>query len=199
MATIIYTDHQNLTYFQSPQKLTRRQVRWVMKLSEYDIKLQHKAGRQMVVADALSRRPDHFANVKEDNENITALPEDLWIQLLDMELQDVVVKAQATDKFMQDELSKLPNPSDPPSKWSIEEDSNGSKTLFYDGRMYIPDNLPLRRKIVADHHDTLVAGHPSILATTRSVCLYYWWPGLQHFVRNYVNGCATCQQFKIST
>ena len=53
--TIIFTDHQNLTYFQSPQKLTRRQARWVIELTEYDIKLQHKAGRHMVIADALSR------------------------------------------------------------------------------------------------------------------------------------------------
>ena len=31
--TIIFTDHQNLTYFQSLQKLTRQQARWVIKLT----------------------------------------------------------------------------------------------------------------------------------------------------------------------
>ena len=25
-----------------------------------------------------------------------------------------------------------------------------------------------------------------------------WWPGLQMFVKNYVQGCGTCQQFKIN-
>ena len=53
--TIVFTDHQNLTYFQHPQKLSRRQVRWVAELMEYDIKLRHKQGKQMVIADALSR------------------------------------------------------------------------------------------------------------------------------------------------
>ena len=26
----------------------------------------------------------------------------------------------------------------------------------------------------------------------------YWWPGLRTFVKNYVQGCGTCQQFKIN-
>jgi hypothetical protein len=30
------------------------------------------------------------------------------------------------------------------------------------------------------------------------VCASYWWPGLSSFCC-YVDGCATCQQFKIST
>ncbi len=31
----IWTDHQNLQYFRQPQKLNRRQVRWVTELAEY--------------------------------------------------------------------------------------------------------------------------------------------------------------------
>ena len=26
---------------------------------------------------------------------------------------------------------------------------------------------------------------------------HYWWPGLRTFVKNYVQGCGTCQRFKI--
>jgi Integrase zinc binding domain len=26
---------------------------------------------------------------------------------------------------------------------------------------------------------------------------HYWWPGLWVFIKNYVQGCRTCQQFKI--
>ncbi len=32
----IYTDHKNLSYFRQPQKLNRRQARWVTELQEYD-------------------------------------------------------------------------------------------------------------------------------------------------------------------
>ena len=36
------------------------------------------------------------------------------------------------------------------------------------------------------------------LATVRSIRSSYFWPGLQHFVQNYIAGCAICQQFKVS-
>ncbi len=165
---------------------------------EYDIKLKHKPGRQMIVADALSRRSDHD-NGKEDNEEVVGLPEELWIQLLDMGLQDTVAKAQLSDRHAQDVLSQLSDSMQPTSKWTLERGLNDSKTLFYTECMYIPDDIGLRRQIVSDHHDSPSAGHPGILATTRSVRLSYYWPGLQQFVRNYVNGCSQCQQFKINT
>ena len=169
--TIVYTDHQNLTYFQNPQKLSRRQVRWVIELMEYDLKLKHKQGKQMVIADALSRRSDYFNGIEKDNENVTALPEELWIRLLDTELRDAVVLAQSKDAFAQEVLARLTDSTQSPNEWTIEESQDGSPVLFKNQRMYIPDDASIRRGIIADHHDTTVAGHPGILATTRSVHL----------------------------
>jgi len=53
--TTIYTDHKNLTFFRSAQKLNHRQARWSLFLSEYDIKLKHLPGTKMFLSDALSR------------------------------------------------------------------------------------------------------------------------------------------------
>ncbi|THG99573.1 hypothetical protein EW145_g7239 [Phellinidium pouzarii] len=41
----VWTDHTNLTYFQSPQKLNRRQARWQLELAEFDFTLVHKPGQ----------------------------------------------------------------------------------------------------------------------------------------------------------
>ena len=117
---IVHTDHHNLTYFQSPQKLTRRQVRWVVELMEYDVVLKHRAGKKMIVADALSRRADWSKGVENDNEDVTALPEELFIKALDTELRDAVALAQKTDEAALEALCHLSDPSDPPGKWSIE-------------------------------------------------------------------------------
>ena len=51
----VWTDHANLTYFRSPQKLNRRQARWQSELSEFNFTLVHKPGTTMGKADALSR------------------------------------------------------------------------------------------------------------------------------------------------
>jgi hypothetical protein len=131
----------------------------------------------MVVADALSQCTDHSQGLEVDNDDVTALPEDLWIKLLDTELRDAVAKAQLGDKYAQEVLLSLNNPKQSLVKWTTEAYPNGTLALFYDGRIYIPDDLELRRQIVADHHDTSLAGHLGILATTRSVRTSYYWPG----------------------
>ena len=94
--TIIHTDHANLTYYRSPQKLTARQTRWVIELMDYDILLKHKPGKAMVPADALSRRYDHSTGIEIPTET-TALSDSLFINLTDTELQDAVVEAQESN------------------------------------------------------------------------------------------------------
>ncbi len=74
----IWTDHQNLQYFQKPQKLNRRQARWVTELAEYHFSLHHKPGASNKKADLLSHRADHDTG-KEDNDEVIVLkPEHFW-------------------------------------------------------------------------------------------------------------------------
>ena len=52
--TVVLSDHKNWTYYQEAKKLNRRQARWSLYLSEFDIKLVHTPGSKMVQSDALS-------------------------------------------------------------------------------------------------------------------------------------------------
>ena len=52
--TVVFNDHQNLTYFRTAQRLNPRQAQWSLKLAEYDILLKYVLGPKMVAADALS-------------------------------------------------------------------------------------------------------------------------------------------------
>src|SRR5215471_1924116 len=55
----IWTDHWNLEYFMTAQRLNRRQARWSLFLSRFDFSLHHCPGWSMGKPDALSQRPDH--------------------------------------------------------------------------------------------------------------------------------------------
>jgi hypothetical protein len=66
-------------YFKTPQKLNRRQVRWNLVLSQYNLHLIHVPGKHMVQSDALSRRPDHVPEADEDNEEMILLPDSLFL------------------------------------------------------------------------------------------------------------------------
>ena len=109
---------------------------------DYNIQLEHKPGKAMVPADALSRRHDHAVGI-EDKEDIIGLPEELFIKLLDLDLQDAVVNRQKEDVTAQAALTQLQDPALQPTKWQLEEGPNGSKCLFYDNRMFVLDDLDL--------------------------------------------------------
>ena len=66
----IRSDHKNLTYFRTAKKLNRRQARWSLFLSEFDIKLEHVPGTKMVISDTLLHRPDLFQE-ENNNDNMT--------------------------------------------------------------------------------------------------------------------------------
>jgi len=67
----VWTDHKNLEYFMSNQKLNRRQAQWALYLSRFDFVLKHIAESKIEKADGLSRRPDWEVGIEKDNEEQT--------------------------------------------------------------------------------------------------------------------------------
>ena len=78
------------------------------------------------------------------------------------------------------------------------EKTDKGNVIFYQGQNYIPKDFELQKDIVKMHHDHETAGHSGELETYNTIKGQYWWPGLRTFVKNYVKGCAICQQFKIN-
>ncbi len=83
-----------------------------------------------------------------DNENVVLLPEDLFVVLINVELQDTVVKLQQENLIALQALRLLTeaNPQSPSldtDGWTTEVDSTGSKGLFYKGKIYIPQDMEL--------------------------------------------------------
>jgi hypothetical protein len=68
----VWTDHANLQYFREPQKLNRRQARWLTQLQDYDYTLHHIPGKANSKADLLSRRAG-FDKGEDDNKEVTLL------------------------------------------------------------------------------------------------------------------------------
>jgi hypothetical protein len=79
-------------------------------------------------------------------------------------------------------------------EWNYEDN-----LILYRGKVYVPKDLELRREIVKQHHNPPIMGHPGHYQTLELVSRTYWWPGMSQFIKNYVKGCATCQQTKINT
>ncbi len=71
--------------------------------------------------------------------------------------------------------------------------------IYYDHRIYIPQDHALRGEIITASHDHITAGHPGIEKTKELVLREYWWPKMKKDIENYVHTCETCQRTKSST
>jgi len=74
---LIRTDHNNLKYFKTPQKISPRQARWHKFLQDYNFEITHFPGKSNTIADLLSRRKD-FEEGVNPNKSVTLLPETLF-------------------------------------------------------------------------------------------------------------------------
>jgi transposase InsO family protein len=81
--------------------------------------------------------------------------------------------------------------------WSSEWDFEGDDLLLFNGQIYVPDNLDLQRRIIAQHHDSIVAGHPGCWKTLELISRSYWWPNMSRMIGRYTKTCKTCLQNKI--
>ena len=150
----------------------------------------------MVQSDALSWWLNLIPAQDTDNEEMTLLPDNLFLNLLDLTLQDRILNLGQLDNFLKTFSINNP-PFGAPEDWKLEL-VDGRNTLFYKGWNYIPDDLNLQQDVVRMLHDHETAGHPGEAETLVSIEREYWWPGLWTFVQNYVKGCGVCQQYKIN-
>jgi len=135
-STVVLSDHQNLTAHKEAKKLNRRQARWFLFLSEYDIKLVHTPGKKMIQSDALSQRSDHCLTEDNDNEDMVLLPDNLFIDLIDVDLQERIANIDKMDKDTETALLLLLN-GKLADDWTLEKYGDHN-ILFYREKNYIP-------------------------------------------------------------
>jgi RNase H-like domain found in reverse transcriptase/Reverse transcriptase (RNA-dependent DNA polymerase)/Integrase zinc binding domain len=195
----ILSDHKNLTYFWQAQKLNRWQACWSLFLSQFDLKLQHVPGSQMVQSDMLSRRANHVTEENTNNENMILLPDTVFVKVLDAELHDLQAEAIMKDDLVTDALWVLKNKGTPLIESALEDWKFDNSLLFFRDRCYIPQDVKLRRTIMQKYHDSITTGHPGQLQTLELIWRDYWWLGMMIFIKHFMEGCTKCQQMKVNT
>ena len=175
----IWTDHQNLTYFKKPQKMNRRQARWITELQEYNFTLHHKPGKTNVKADLLSRRSDHKRG-ENDNEDITMLKPE-WFRHMKVSIEgqvkefvEQINKAMIKRKMVNRVVKKALAGKE--KGW---EQLAPHCTIKWQEWIYVPKDKKLQDDIIQAHHDTLAAGHPGHYKTQELITRNYRWLYIQ--------------------
>ena len=98
-------------------------------------------------SDALSRRPDFTPEEDTDNENITMLLDELFISLIDTELQEQILTCEKLDSNAMEALKVLLEEGPTTIRhqlpdWTVER-VKGKQVLYYRGKNYIPKDEEL--------------------------------------------------------
>jgi len=86
----------------------------------------HVPGSKMIQSDALSRRPDHIPEEDTDNKDLVLLPDELFINLVNIELAKMIESAATSDELVKDMTNVLSTKGVPTirsnlSDWKIED------------------------------------------------------------------------------
>ena len=223
--TMIYTDHQNITYFRQPQDLTAQQMHWHSILQEYPVQFVHIAGKKNGAPDLLSRMA-HF--VPSVTPQLTLIPDSLVdcerggvknlkpgsFSVKVTKIREKTPTSSTTDGQRPPE--ETPKTAIPSGKGVLtlsnelaakardycvqrkeKKELEEEKIAKNKKRIYIPAEL--RREALREYHDARLAGHPGVGAMMKKVLKHLWWPTIHRDVRQYVRGCQTCQAAKVNT
>ncbi|GFY23360.1 retrovirus-related Pol polyprotein from transposon 297 [Trichonephila clavipes] len=192
----VITDHAALTHLTTGKNLSSRIIRWALKLAEFNIEWEHRAGTQNTVANVLSRNPIESIIGEKVN---CAIIRDLVLSS-----RDQLIEEQRTDPELGHIYRYLENPEDSSVNAAICE--NWSREfqlveglLFYakyatslgEMRVYIPPKS-LRNEIMREFYDKPSTGHFGRFKTykIRDVCYF---PYMRKFIDQYASTSHMCQ------
>lgn len=176
----VITDCSAVKAAMSKTELVPRIARWWLRVQDYAINLEHRAGQRMIHVDALSRAPTEEPHELE--------PASLKINKVDLDEGDWLFSMQLQDAHIKEIINKI-----------TEKDKQTTKEFVIDkGRLYKHINdkklwvVPktLRFKVTQDAHDK--AGHLSVDRTIEKIRQQMWFPRMRNFVKSYVKSCVPC-------
>ena len=187
----VITDNNALTTIQTRKVLSRRQMRWLELMQNFDFTIEYKSGKTNTVADALSRHP---VNTEEEEEENTFLGMISEIRP-SSQLTNNIRKYSKEDKEYKRNSKQLEEKDPIVNKNYILKDG----LLYYNERLYIPDNRKLKTLLLQEHHDIPIYGHYGIQKTYDFLHRNFYWPYMMEDVQDYVSSCDLCQKNKSST
>jgi len=206
---LILTDHKNLEYFHTTKILNARQINWSQLLATYNFRLSYRPGTQNPRADAMSRRPDYLKEVDPNKfyrsmfqeQHQFVEPDDLGaiksiavdslaVISADPDISEEIQNAYKDDDLVSKHISDIQN------NLSLESMSLKNGLLYFNTKLYIPNSLSLKLKLLSMHHDSRTAGHYGQAKTYELIDRNYYWPGMRKFINEYIGTCDTCNRSK---
>jgi RNase H-like domain found in reverse transcriptase/Reverse transcriptase (RNA-dependent DNA polymerase)/Integrase zinc binding domain/Chromo (CHRromatin Organisation MOdifier) domain len=187
LPVIVRSDHKNLRTFMTTKELNGRQARWAEELSEYNFRIEHVKGKENIVADALSRRPDH--REKRESEKTQLLIEEEGALIVNPQCKIGLIRFENTD---QDLMTDIKEKAKKCERTDLQENGQGFKT--FKGLIYVAKDS--EQKLLQRFHNDIREGHPGVDRTVEKIQREFYFPGMYRKIRKYIKNCDSCQRNK---
>ncbi|WVZ96841.1 hypothetical protein U9M48_042424 [Paspalum notatum var. saurae] len=197
----IYTDHKSLKYILTQPELNMRQRRWLELIKDYDLEIHYHPGKANVVADALSRWAHcHVLEVRprarvicceiDEIDVITEQMAELYSLIIEPTIKEQIIAAQKQDKSM----AYIREGIDEEKRACFTLDDQG--VLWFKGRLVVPRDMELRKKILDEAHTSMFTMHPGGNKMYQGLKQKFWWTRMKREIAKYVSECDVCQRVK---
>jgi RNase H-like domain found in reverse transcriptase/Integrase zinc binding domain len=183
------TDHESIKYLQTQQHLSRRQMRWVILLQDFDFNIKYIKGELNNVADLLSR-----------SANVQLLFSRCQEEIQQVKINVVIASENKPGTKPISLRERILSASKDDSDWKkIEEEKlwNFVKRggLWYFGtRLFVPKAVV--QNILSRYHDSSTAGHQGVTTTSELISRRFYWPGMFQDIKHWIRSCDVCQRFQ---
>ena len=178
---VILTDHKSLRELMTQPVQTPEQHVYLAKLLGYNYSIQYKAGRNNVVADALSRlhEPDSVAACFQ----IISMPHPQFLDELKRELS-------GSDEFKTLMLQVRNHPSDYPG-FKIRDN-----LLLFQGSIWLNQGNPFIPLLLEEYHKSPLGGHMGLAKTLGRLQQSFFWEHMRRDTQNFIKQCSNWLQTK---
>jgi len=171
----------------STKLLNRRQARWSEFLSRFNFKIVHRPGKQSTKPDALTRRPQDLpkpGDPRLEHQSQTVLKrENLVLAASEAHthtpIDDLWNQEYSKDLVPRKVLQALRENRRKSRHLQLDQCSDNNGRLRYQGRIYVPDFMPLKLHLIREYYDTPAAGHLGRAKTLELLTRTYFWPGMR--------------------
>jgi hypothetical protein len=187
--------------------LNRRKARWSEFLTQIDYEIVYRPGKLNGKPDALTRRLGDFPEGGDERlkkmEQVVVkphnLPEQLRISANDMpgqeapSISDLFAQACGSDPLVS-EILKAIRQGDSLKDITVPECTEQEGQVWYRGKRYVPEDNQLRLRLIQEHCDTALAGHPGRAKTFDLLDWQYYWNEMRKQVDQDVRNWHSCQR-----
>ena len=199
----VETDHKSLEGVLTQHHSTRRIIRWIQDLSEFQPEFRYIPGETNTVADAISRLPQFEEKQTIGLKEILEAVKERHVvaSITEASIDERLKLAYKTDSIASSLLKAWEKKEEPTTKnskyYSLQDGLIYYKTPHDDkARRYVPDNEDLKNDIIYENHDVPTAGHVGRFRTYYKIRQEYHWHHMEKYIARYIQTCEQCQRNK---